>query len=48
MYMNDFCLHVCLYSTCVSSTYIGQNRVLNPLELELLLMGVSHHGGTGN
>jgi hypothetical protein len=39
------CLHVC--AACVCSTYRGQKRALDPLELELQMV-VSHHVCAGN
>lgn len=41
-----FCLHVCLYTICISSAQRGQKRVWDPRELELYMV-TSHHGVLG-
>lgn len=33
-----FCLHVCLYSTCMPGVLEGQKRMLDPLELVSAIM----------
>lgn len=43
-FMSMFCLHVCLYITCVPDAWGGQNRVSNPLKLKLQMV-VSHQAG---
>lgn len=40
-YVWVLCLHVCICTTCMPSVHRGQERVSDPLELELR-MGVSH------
>lgn len=39
-----FCLYVCLCTICVSSALRGQKRALDPLELELEVVGSCHMG----
>ena len=39
-----FCLYVCVCTTCVPGALIGQNKVLDFMELKLRV-GVSYHVG---
>lgn len=49
LYFMDICvcLHVCVFTVCVSATLESQKRVSDPLDLELEMI-VSHYIGTGN
>lgn len=42
-----FCQHIFLSLRCMPSDHRGQKKVSYPLAVKLL-MGVSHHVGTGN
>lgn len=43
----EFCLHVCLYTTCIPGALRDQKRESYSLELELQMV-LSHYGGAGN
>lgn len=50
VYVCEFftCVYICVCATCVPGACRSQKRLLDSLEMELLLMAVSYHVSAGN